>query len=713
MDSQTKRTFLAASLCLLVLFGWLKFIETRYPRPQRPLNPPTETASPGPSNETARLENSPVGPEDSGPAPEARVAAPKFHAVSAEQTQVISLGHDGADEDNPFKFKADISAVGAGVNSIHLAEHRNKVAKDKKNPDHDPYTLLETVKDAGTGNEYRSFVIEKVRLIDEDADLSFDDVVWSSDGKTSDGDGESVSLSTMVKRGNDDFLRFTKTYRLDKGSYHLRTFLDVENLSDKPHRIALTVRGPIGVKKEDVRWDGRRVVSAVIDEDGSIVDGENETGADVEKSENHSIELTYDRESRHLYWSALGNKYFTCVVVPRPLRDGQSYPDYFTKVSADTEIQGSNASDGLTLAQVFAPTEAIGPRDSLTFPIEIYCGPKSHKLFDELREARDRNYFITAHADQSMCTFGFVTDVMYWLLTNVYKVVRNYGIAIIILVIIVRLVLHPVSKRGQLNMMKMQKNQQRIKPKMELLQQQYKNDKQKLQEEQMKLYREEGVNPAGALFGCLPMVLQMPIWVALWTTLNTNVEMRHEPFFGYIRDLSAPDALIAFSGSGYNIPLLWQIMGSITSFNLLPILMAGIMYGQQKLTQKLTKPDKPVAPKLDADGNPLPDTMAQQQKIMNFMMIFMGLFFYNFPSGLCLYILSSSLLGMGEQYYIRKHLKDQEARGEFDAKKKAPKEPGWFSRKIQEAQKMAEQQRLAQPKRPDGKPKKPRKKARF
>ena len=257
--------------------------------------------------------------------------------------------------------------------------------------------------------------------------------------------------------------------------------------------------------------------------------------------------------------------------------------------------------------------------------------------------------------------------------------------------------------------MKMQKNTQRMKPKLDAIQQQYKNDKQKLNEETMKLYREEGVNPAGTVLGCLPMLMQTPIWIALYTTLYTNVDLRHMPFFGYIRDLSAPDALYTFA-TPFHVPIAgW----AIPSFNLLPLLMAGIMYAQQKFTQKLTKPDKPVPPKLDADGNPLPDTMAQQQKIMSFMMIFMGLIFYNFPSGLCLYILSSSLLGMAEQFYIRKHIREKEADGGFESKDKKPAQKGFLGRKLEELQKKAEEARLSQTKSPQVQAKKRRKKARF
>jgi membrane protein insertase Oxa1/YidC/SpoIIIJ len=156
------------------------------------------------------------------------------------------------------------------------------------------------------------------------------------------------------------------------------------------------------------------------------------------------------------------------------------------------------------------------------------------------------------------------------------------------------------------------------------------------------------------------------------------------------------------------------MIGTIHAFNLLPIIMTATMYAQQKFMQKLTKPDKPPPPKLDAEGRPLPDPMVQQQKMMTFMMLFFGLLFYNFPSGLNLYILSSNLLGMLEQYRIKKHIRERDARGEFEIKKKVTSalgngKPSFLERLA----KKAEEARLDQTSHKPMKPKKQRKQPRF
>jgi YidC/Oxa1 family membrane protein insertase len=216
----------------------------------------------------------------------------------------------------------------------------------------------------------------------------------------------------------------------------------------------------------------------------------------------------------------------------------------------------------------------------------------------------------------------------------------------------------------------------------------------------MKLYREHGINPAGQLFTCLPMVIQMPIWIALFLSLSNNILMRHEPaFFGllWIDDLTAQDALYTFA-----TPLVVPGVGwHIVSFNLLPLLVAVFMYLQQK-----TQPKAPPNP------NATPEQRSQQemmQKMMPMMSIMMLFIFYNMPAGLNLYIMCSSLFGWIEQKRIRAHIKEQEDNGTFDkpsggedgggglmsklAGRKKDGSPGWLQ-KIQDAAEKAQKTQI-------------------
>ena len=257
----------------------------------------------------------------------------------------------------------------------------------------------------------------------------------------------------------------------------------------------------------------------------------------------------------------------------------------------------------------------------------------------------------------SPLAFGILA-VMKWM----YFVIPNYGVVIIILVLLMRLVLHPVTRHSQIAMSKMSK----LAPRAEEIKKKYGNNKTEMNKKLMELYREHGASP---IMGFLPMFVQIPIWVALWSAIYTTIDLRGAPFLPFwITDLSAPDAIVSWPP--FTIPLLgW----TVHSLNLLPILMGVAFYLQQKL-MPMQQPA--------ATSNP---QMAQQQKIMNVMMpLLFPLMLYNAPSGVNLYIMTSTFAGVIEQYVIKKHIQEkeeQEAQGLISAtsktggkvKKKKPK----------------------------------------
>jgi YidC/Oxa1 family membrane protein insertase len=227
-------------------------------------------------------------------------------------------------------------------------------------------------------------------------------------------------------------------------------------------------------------------------------------------------------------------------------------------------------------------------------------------------------------------------------------VVFDWGLSIILLVLIVRGMLHPLTRRSQIQMTRFGKGMAELKPQIDALQAKYKDDPRKLQQEQMRLYRERGVNPAGCLGGMLPMFLQMPIWIALYAMLFFAFELRQQPAFfgvfqllggwGFLGDLSAPDRFIPFSK-----PIdLWLF--SVSGLNVLPLLMGLVFWFQQKY---MTPPTTAT----------LTDEQKQQQKIMKIMMVVMfPVMLYAAPSGLTLYILTSSCIGIAEGRIIRKRI---------------------------------------------------------
>ncbi|MFQ5425314.1 MAG: YidC/Oxa1 family insertase periplasmic-domain containing protein [Phycisphaerae bacterium] len=721
MQSDGRRTLLATVLCVVVMVGWVQLYKYLYP-PKEIAAVTTTTAPVGPEERLAAT-SAPAGAGELGPdyvpvptasrpgEPPAESNGLRFVGGDAPQTVVIGDDRqpgevadpshpDAGVAENPFEFRFVVTNVGAGVESVTLSHHRAHVARNRKHPDHDPYELVRPVTDEDANDRYVSFTMERIRV--DDRELSLRGAVWSL-SQTSDRGGKSATLEATIRDEDRDLLRLRKTFHVPAGSREAAIAIEVENLSDKPHRVMLTEAGPIGVSQADLRYDYRRAVTGVLGADGQIILGEKPTRKEVfaaKEDEAPHVKVLRCDDDQHPVWAAVGNKYFAVILAPEPHGRDARYPAFLRKLTALTRLDATGKDD-LTFEYVLDNGAPLAPAGSATYDIRAYCGPKNREVLEAF--GSDRDYYVVTNADRRSCNIEFISTAMLWLLTNVEKLVGNYGIAIIILVIIVKLILHPVSKRGQIHMMRMQKGMAQLKPKLDVIQKQFKNDKQQLQKETMKLYREEGINPAGQFLGCLPMALQMPIWIALWSTLNTNVDMRHQPFFFWIRDLSAPDALMTFQ-HGFKIPLIGAFMGGpIVALNLLPIIMAITMYAQQKLTKKLTQPDQPVKPVVDADGKPVVDQQAQMQKMMGFMMVFMGLIFYNFPSGLNLYILTSNLLGILEQWQIRKHIREKEASGELLKPKKktgfdaGPSRPSFIER----LQKKAEQARQASVQNPE------------
>jgi YidC/Oxa1 family membrane protein insertase len=195
----------------------------------------------------------------------------------------------------------------------------------------------------------------------------------------------------------------------------------------------------------------------------------------------------------------------------------------------------------------------------------------------------------------------------------------NYGLAIMLMTIIIRIVFWPLTHKSTQSMKRMQA----VQPLMKEIREKFKDNAQKQQQEMMKLYKEHKINPLG---GCLPMLIQIPVFIALFVVLRSAIELRFAGFL-WIRDLSEAENLFQF---GFTVPLVgWS------AFNILPILMAVTMAWQQKLTP--------------STGD------AQQQKIMMIMPVMMLFFFYNFASGLSLYWTTNQVLMIVQLYWQRRH----------------------------------------------------------
>jgi YidC/Oxa1 family membrane protein insertase len=385
-------------------------------------------------------------------------------------------------------------------------------------------------------------------------------------------------------------------------------------------------------------------------------------------------------------WVSVINKYFAAVWIPRyekppkdkgeperwPLTHPKSGESWLASVRAvgvreAADSVGANygvefTTDELALGYVGSTEKKIPQSRAVVF--SIMGLPKKNDLFS--RYGGVNLQAVRKVQRGCPCAIPGLDLLFAYILKGLsYVTLGNYGLAIILLVVVIRVLFFPLSRKGQLSMMKMQK----LAPKIEELKKKYKDDRQALQQAQMTLMREHGVSPFGS---CLPMFIQIPIWVALWMSLNSAIELRHAAFLPFwITDLAAPDALISWR-NGQDIPLLNMFWGGqkVYGFNLLPLLMAVVMFAQQRM-----------APRPDSET----DQQAQQRKMMQWMMLIFPIWLYTAPSGLTLYIMASTGIGLIETKYIRKHLKDLEDRGELFKRKEGK---GWFGRMVERAQRL-------------------------
>ncbi len=548
---------------------------------------------------------------------------------------------------DPYRMRLVLSNVGASVESATMTDYAASVDDEAR------YLLLSPVK-REPGPVYRSLGIERINL--DGIDIRLGDSRWHGGEVVEAEAGQSVTYTIDVEKEAKPMLRLIRTFTLPKqprsiGRHDLYSSLQVKNLSGEAHRVIVIYQGGVSIPLANPGTDDRVISLGLYD--GVRVAGTYRTCAEAAKSGTLPLFNAAKSESGvRLSWAATGNTYFTCTVAPLS-RTTEAVASYIADVSA-VDLDGSPTTlEDVTLRFVTA-VETVLPGGELQYPALLYVGEKDGDAFRAVPEYKARNFYFQVVQSYGSCTFTWLVELMVWLLNRLVWVVRDYGVAIIILVLLVRVLLHPITKKGQVNMVRMQQKMGEFAPKVEELKRKFANDKARLQQETMKLYREQGINPASNMLGCLPMVIQMPIWVALWISLSNNIQMRHQGFLyplTWIQDLTAPDALYTFS-SAIVVPLMgWQL----PSFNLLPILLAIFMYLQQKYQPK----PKP---------NPnMTDQQRQQQEMMQMMMpmmsIMMLLIFYKAPSGLSLYVLSSSVFGILEQRRIRKHLEAEEKRG--------------------------------------------------
>ena len=317
-------------------------------------------------------------------------------------------------------------------------------------------------------------------------------------------------------------------------------------------------------------------------------------------------------------WIALSGKYFSLIAIP----DLSS----FTTMISTSQDPILFLTDSITLSR--PAIKASKQTDTYYF----YFGPKTNSELSKYDYA-DRNAFQQKglnleQAAESSGILGWLETIIKFFLNFFFKLVPNYGVAIILVTILVKALLFPLTKNGSVSAARMQE----LQPKMKELQAKYKGNPQKLNQEMAEFYKKEGYNP---MSGCLPLIIQFPIFIAMYSLFNNHFDLRGALFIpGWIPDLSQPEAILSF-------PMINLMIWKIDAIRALPIIyvVSQLLYG--KYTQMTS-----------------PGQSATQMKMMMYGMPIMFFFIlYNTPSGLLLYWIVSNVLSIGQQIVINDILK--------------------------------------------------------
>ncbi|MFC1889172.1 membrane protein insertase YidC [Thermodesulfobacteriota bacterium] len=290
-------------------------------------------------------------------------------------------------------------------------------------------------------------------------------------------------------------------------------------------------------------------------------------------------------------WAGWSDNYFISAVIPE-------YPDI-----ADFHV--AKPEETTYRSYITYPTASFLEEDTALFRYGLYIGPKEMKALEAAGSGLEESIILG--------WFGFIAKPMLDCLEFFYKYTGNYGIAIIILTIVIKILFIPLTHKSQQSMKKMQKDMARIQPELKALREKFKDDPKRRQQEEMALYKAHNINPAASLGGCLPMLLQIPVFFALYRGLLSSIELRHASFGLWITDLSAKDPCYVT-----------------------PIIMGALMFAQSSMT-------------------PTAGT-SEQAKMMKFMPLMFVFIFLSAPSGLVIYWLMSTLLSVGQQVMTNKFL---------------------------------------------------------
>jgi YidC/Oxa1 family membrane protein insertase len=555
------RLILLLSLGVVLFLIYQAWMEDYGRIPQAPVTTASEQPLSAPTGDDSEQ---PALPSDAPNAPPAMPVAATGQSGETGDTgkaaEIITVETD--------VVKAEISSRGGTLQALWLKKYAEIAGQPDK-----PLQLLKP-------NDPNMFIVQSGLLGAADSGLPTHNALFSADRTAYTlADGDDAVQVTLVWTGEDGLV-VTKRYRFERGSYLIHTEQRVDNGSDS----AVALRNYDQLQRTDLIDPNKsRFVNTY-------------TGAVY-----YGPETKYKRESFDAMakepldlavtggWIAMIQHYFMAAWIP----EADQEQTFYTKVvGGDRYIIGQ-----------YSPSVTVAPGGSQSFETRLFVGPKLQDRLDTI-----------APGLELAVDYGWLTVLakpIFWLMEAIYGLVGNWGWAIIILTILIKLAFYKLSEASYKSMAHMRQ----VAPRLKALKDRYGDDKERLNQAMMDLYKKEKINPLG---GCLPILVQIPVFIALYWVLLESVELRHAPFMLWIDNLTAPDP--------------WFV---------LPVIMGVSMFVQQKLNP------------------PPPDPM--QEKIFMALPFVFTVFFAFFPAGLVLYWTVNQLLSIAQQWYITRQIEKADA----------------------------------------------------
>jgi YidC/Oxa1 family membrane protein insertase len=556
MDSQRLILFFVFSFSVFMLLD-------AWQRDQQPVRPPAVAAA---KDEKA------VPPSAQPPVPGEK--------LTATQSAVPKQGRSAPETGGTIRVETDvlsaeIGSSGGDLRRLEFKNHRDTLDRSKN------FVLFET-------RAPRTYIAQ-AGLIGSGLPNHRNLYTAAADQyRLADGQGElEIRLTAPAAEG----VQVQKIYRFRRGSYLVDVGFEIVNdgaAAIQPYAYFQLVRDETPPAGDSAMLPTYTGVAVYTEKDKF----QKLAFSDIEKGK-----AQYPKNSDD-GWIAMLQHYFFSAWLPRN--------------GTPREFYARRLEDGLYSAGVIVPAGAIAPGARATVTVPLYAGPEEQENLAKIAPGLDLTI-----------DYGWLTVIavpLFWVLAWLNQWVGNWGVAIILLTVLIKLLFYPLSAASYRSMAKMRV----LAPKLQKLKDQYGQDRQRLQQAMMELYKTEKINPLG---GCMPIVVQIPVFIALYWVLLASVELRHAPFMLWITDLAAPDTLF---GVWFGMPI-----------GLLPILMAATMW-----VQTLLNPEPP---------DPV------QARVMKIMPIVFSIFFFFFPAGLVLYWLVNNVLSIAQQWRITRVLEREAA----------------------------------------------------